>query len=204
MARTIEGHERRLGSWAVLVDSAGNHFFACAALTGDQHRHILGRDPADGLVHLAHRRAEADDGLLRVRFHAGFHRGWLADAAGDVQRLADDSPQQNQVEGYEQAVIGPLFHGLDGRVGPPGPGDDDDRDACVAAADLLVDFQPGLVDQTQVQDNDIRGPGADVLEAGTGSVSDQHPVPGCGKARRSCSGIKVGSLPRKSRWAGLS
>src|SRR5262249_24721897 len=54
---------------------------------------------------------------------------------------------------------------LDGRVRPLGYGDEDDRDARVDAADVLVDLQAGLVRQAEVEENDVRGPGTDPLES---------------------------------------
>ena len=91
--------------------------------------------------------------------------GRLAHPPGHLQRLADHPPQLVQVERLEQVVVGALLHRLDGRVRRLGQGDEDDRDARVDLADLLVDLQPGLVGQAQVEENDIRRPGADPLQA---------------------------------------
>ena len=73
----------------------------------------------------------------------------LAHLPGHFQRLADDSPQQRQVERLEKAVIGALPHGLDGRVGSLRPDEKNDRDVRVDAANLLVDLQTRLVGQAQ-------------------------------------------------------
>src|SRR5207244_9619784 len=136
---------------------------------------------ADRLVHLAHGRATADDATLSVQVHRGFlHRGRLAHAPGNVQRLANDPPQHGQIERLEQAVIGALLDDLDGHVCPAFPGDEDDRNACVDAADLLVDFQAALAGRAQVEDNDIRGAVANVLEPNPASADDLHTVRGGG------------------------
>ena len=57
MAAQLRARNGCLGPGAVLVDGAGDQFLAGAALAGDQHGDVLGGDAADGLVHLAHRRA---------------------------------------------------------------------------------------------------------------------------------------------------
>ena len=164
--RAVQRQERRLGPGAVLVDGAGDQFLAGAALAGDQHGHVLGGDAADGLVHLAHGRAGADDGPVHVGVRGGLgDHGRLAHPPGHLQRLADHPPQLVRVERLEQVVVGALLHRLDGRVRGLGHGDEDDRDARVDAADLLVDLQAGLVGQAQVEENDVRRPGADPLEA---------------------------------------
>ena len=167
---------------AVGVNGAGDQFLTGAALASDQHREPLACNTADRLVYLAHGRATADDATLSVRFHLGFiHCGRLAHTLSNVQRLADDPLQHGQIERLEQAVIGALLDHLDGHVCPAFPGDEDDRNACVDAADLLIDFQAALAGQAQVEDNDIRGAVADVLEPNPASADDLHAVRGCGE-----------------------
>ena len=192
----VEGQERRLGPGAVLVDGAGDQFLAGAALAGDQHRHVLGGDAADGLVDLAHGRAGADDGAVHVGVRGGLgDHGRLAHPPGHLQRLADHPPQLVQVERLEQVVVGALLHRLDGRVRRLGHGDEDDRDARVDPADLLVDLQPGLVGQAQVEQNDIRRLGARRARAPRrrcrpprpgerGRGTPGAPAPGSGPGRR--------------------
>src|SRR5262249_30493622 len=69
-----------------------------------------------------------------------------------------------QVEGLEEVVVGALLHRLDGRVRRLGQGDEDDRNPRVDAADLLVDLEPRLVRQTQVEENNIGRGGPYVLK----------------------------------------
>ncbi len=146
-------------------------------------------DPADGLVHLAHCRTAADDGPVHVGVRGGLgHHGRLAHPPGHLQRLADHPPQLVRVERLEQVVVGALLHRLDGRVRPLGHGDEDDRDARVDAADLLVDLQAGLVGQAQVEENDVRRPGADPLESFGSGAGHLDPV-----SRR---GERLAYLPR--------
>ncbi len=98
----------------------------------------------------------ADDGAIHVRVGRGLgDHGRLAHAPGHFQRFADHAPQLMQVERLEQVVVGALLHRFDGRIRRLGHGDEDDRDPRVDAADLLVDLEPGLVGQAQVEQNDI-------------------------------------------------
>ena len=91
MAAQLRARNGGLGPGAVLVDRAGDQFLAGAALAGNQHRHVLGRDPADGLVDLAHGRARADDGPLHLRIRLRFgNRGRLAHPLSHFQGFADD------------------------------------------------------------------------------------------------------------------
>ncbi len=155
----------------MLVDGASDQLLAGAALAGDQHRHVLAGDAADGLVHLAHRRAGADEGALRVQVRLGFacHRQG-PHAPGYVQSFADDSPQHGQLDGLEQEVIGAMLHGLDGRVGPPRAGNE-----------VLVDLQPGRCARIQAEDDDVGRVGADVPEAAGTGASDLDPGIGPGE-----------------------
>ena len=104
--------------------------------------------------------------------------GRLAHQPGDLQCLADHSAQLLQVERLEQVVVGPLPHRLDGRIGRPGQGDEDDRDAGVDGADLFQDLQAGLVGQAQVEENDVGRRGRDALEALRTRIGDLDSV--CG------------------------
>ena len=61
-------------------------------------------------------------------------------------------------------------------------GDEDDRDPRVEAADLLVDVEAGLVGQAQVQEDDIRRPGADLLQPLGASAGHLDPVSGGGES----------------------
>jgi hypothetical protein len=146
----------RCSTRAVLIDRAGDQLLAGAALAGDRHGHVLGGDTADRLVNLANGAAGTDDAIPGVQVCPGLLRyDRPTDAAGDVQRLGNDPPQLGKLERREETVIGALLNGLNCRIGPPGTSDDDDRQVRVDATDLLIDLQPGLVGQTEIQDNNI-------------------------------------------------
>jgi hypothetical protein len=168
--RAVQRQEGSLGAGAVLVDGAGDQLLAGAALAGDEYRHVLGGDAADRLVDLAHGKAGADDGPVHVGVRGGLgHHGRLPHLPGHLQRLADHAAELVRVERLAQVVGGALLHRLDGRVRRLRNGHEDDRDPGVDGPDLLVNCQPGLVGQVQVEENDIRGSGPDPLEPfGTG------------------------------------
>ena len=183
MAAQFERQERRLGPGAVLVDGAGDQFLAGAALAGDQHGERLVGDAADGLVRFLHPRAAADDGFARELFVRRRLRddGRLAHQPGNFQRLADHAVQLLQIDRLEQVVVRPVPHRLDGRVGRPGHGDHDDRDAGVDSPELPQDVQAGLVGQAQVEENNVRASGGDPFQALCARLGDLNPVCGRGE-----------------------
>ena len=127
--------------------------------------------------------------------------GRLAHPPGHLQRLADHAPQLVQVERLEQVVVGPLPHRLDGRVRRLGHGDEDDRDARVDPADLLVDVQAGLVGQAQVEENDVGRHGRTRSRPSAPVPATSTRCAGAGNAWRTCSGIRAGSSSMSNRWA---
>src|SRR5262249_31858540 len=66
---------------------------------------------------------------------------------------------------------------------------EDNRDARVDAANVLVDLQAGLVRQAQIEENDVRRPGTDPLESFSTAGGDLDPV-----RRR---GERLAHLPRE-------
>ena len=179
----VEGQERSLSAGAVLVDGAGDKLLAGATLPGDQHGKGLVGDTADGLVRFLHPRAAADDGFAGELFVRRRLRddGRLAHQPGDFERLADHAVQLLQIDRLEQVVVRPVPHRLDGRVGRPGHGDHDDRDAGVDSPELSQDVQAGLVGQAQVEENNVRASGGDPFQALCARLCDINPVCGRGK-----------------------
>ena len=86
-----------------------------------------------------------------------------------------------QVERLEQVVVRPLPHRLDGRVGRPWPGDEDDRDAGVDPPELPEDVQAGQVGQAQVEEDHVRASGGDPFQALCARLGDLDPVRGRGE-----------------------
>jgi len=92
--RAIQSQERRVGPVAMSIDGAGDQLLARARLAGDEYGNVLGGDTADRLVDFAHSRAGTDETALVFRIRDNLLlRGRLPNAAGDIQRLADDPPQ---------------------------------------------------------------------------------------------------------------
>ena len=179
MAAQLRARYGALARRPVLVDGAGDQLLAGAALAGDQHGDVLVGDAADGLVHLAHGGASADDGAGEVGVRRGLrNHGRPAHPPAHLHRLVDHPPELLQVERLEQVVVGALPHRLDGRVRRPGDGDEDDGDARVDAADRLVELQAGLVGQSQVEEDDVRGVGADEPEPFRAGAGHLDPVRG--------------------------
>ena len=175
--RAVEGQERRIGAGAVLVDGAGDELLAGAALAGDQHRDVLRRDAADGLVDLAHRRGLAQDRVGRVGVGLGLgDDGRRLHPPGDLQGLIPHLPQLVRVEGLEEVVVGALLHRLDGRVGRPGHGDEDHGGPHAHLADLAVDIEAGLVGQVEGQQDDVGVSGVEVFEPRRPGDGDVDPV----------------------------
>ena len=189
----------------MLVDGPGDELLAGAALAGDQHRHVLGGDAADRLVHLAHGRRTAQDRVVRVGVRLGFSEdGGRLHPPGDLQGLANDPPQMTGVERLGEVVAGALLHRLDRLVGRPGRGDEDDRGPQAHPADLPVDLKPGLIGQVGVEKDDVGAARANALEPlGTGA-HDLDSVRGAGNACRSGPWLEVGSSSMSSRLAMIS
>ena len=199
----VQRQERRLGAGAVLVDGTGDQFLARAALAGDQHGECLVGDSADRLVRFLHPRAVADDGLARELIVGRRLRddGRLAHQPGNFERLADHAVQLLQINRLEQVVVRPVPHRLDGRVGRPGHGDHDHRDAGVDSPELPQDVQAGLVGQAQVEENNVRASGGDPFQALCGRLGDFNPVRGAGNTWLTRSRSRSGSSSIRSKVA---
>ena len=83
-------------------------------------------------------------------------RGRGAHQPTRLHRPVDQGPQVGQFERLEQVLVSPLLHRLNGQVGGPVAGDQDDRDAGVDPPEAEERFQPGGVRQADVEDDDIR------------------------------------------------
>src|SRR5580658_1070712 len=70
----IQGQEWGICPRTVLTDGASDQLLAGAAFAGDEHHHVLGRHPADGLVELAHGWARTDQFALRLEIWHDFLR----------------------------------------------------------------------------------------------------------------------------------
>ena len=137
--RAVELHEGRLSlRGAVLVDRLRDELLARPALAGDEHARLGRRDLLDDVEDRLHCRARADDvveaePLLQAR--AELRRFALEATA--LQRAVDDDEELVELDGLGEVVLGPLLHGLHGRVDVRERGHQDDdelRDAPRAPA----------------------------------------------------------------------
>ncbi len=104
-------------------------------------------------------------------------RGRDAHQPADLERPVDQVGQVVQFERLEQVLVGPQPHRLDGRVGRPVPGDEDDRDLRVDLVDAAKRLQPGLAGQVDVEDDHVGPLPLDRLEPlGRGRRGEQGHV----------------------------
>ena len=62
----VDRHEKFLAATAIVMNGAGDEFFARSALARDHHRGLAMRDAADHLENLLHRLRLADDAVLML------------------------------------------------------------------------------------------------------------------------------------------
>ena len=150
----------------MLIDGHRHQFLAGAGLAGDQHRYVLARHPANGLVDLAHRRTGTDDRAIGIEFSrdGGHHAQGRACDEHRRAPVADHALELFKIEGLEQIVESALLHRLDGRVGTSGNRDENNRDAGVEPADLPMNLQARAVGQTQIEQDHVGAVRADALE----------------------------------------
>ncbi len=148
---TIECQEWAVLAAAVLVNGPRHELLASSAFAQDENRHVLGRDPADGLVNGVHGWA-ATHKTLRCFLLAAVFRNQLGRThqAGDIQGTADERDQRLEIQRFEHVIKSAQGHGVDGRGGGPRAGDEDHGDPGVNLLEPLKDLQPGLVWQPQI------------------------------------------------------
>ncbi len=193
MAAQLTARNGAGGAAAVLVEGAGDQLLARSAGAGDQHRHVLVGDAADGLEDLLHGRAAGDDevGPLVHRPLAGHHRGDVHGPA-DGQRPADDLAHLTQLQRLEEVVEGAELHGLDGVVGVAAAADEDHRAARVQPAEPPQQFQPIQIGKVDIEDGHVRPPLAREIQPVGGGLGGQH-LQGV-VAERPAEGVQDGRL----------
>jgi hypothetical protein len=148
---------------AVLIHGASNELLARSALAGDEHGYVLRRHAPDGLADLQHGRARAEKVAFGARLCHLVQDHGAAHPLRDLEGLADDVAQLAEIERLVQVVEGALLHGLDHGVGRLGSGDEDHGDARVDGADPFIHGEPGLIGQTEVEEDDVGRRGQDSL-----------------------------------------
>ena len=138
----IDGHERLFGSAAILENGAGHQFLAGTTFTGDQRGGIRGSQLPDELKDLLHRSAAADHSqfvVLLLQLRAYGNR--LPRVPGRLQRIGDQLLESGDIEGLEEVIVGPQFHGLDGRLRGAVGRHEDDRKLGIELANAPQGFQ---------------------------------------------------------------
>ena len=147
-ARAVDGHERAILPMAVMIERAGDQFLARAALAGDQHGNVLLGDLANELedrLHLAvaaHDLGLAADGRRQGSGVRIANRHDVTHEPRDGHGVGDDPLEFLGVERFEQVVVGPEFHRLDGGLGGPVGRHDDHGRLDMRSLDLDERFQP--------------------------------------------------------------
>ena len=103
----VHGDEGPPGAPAVAMDGARHHLLAGAGLAGDQHGGLAVGEPADGFLHLAHRRRRADQLVL-----AGLD-GRCGGRCRGGQHARDQASQVVAPDRLGQVIDGAQAHRLD-------------------------------------------------------------------------------------------
>ena len=113
--RAIDRHEGLVGTAAMLVDGAGDHFLASAAFAGQQDGGVAFTHRIHRLEHLAKRRAIAHQAVeLRMLVQLGAHARVVAHDVAKLQGLGHGNVQLVDVERLGNVVIGTVTHRLHG------------------------------------------------------------------------------------------
>jgi len=154
------------------VQSPGHQLLAAAALAGDEHGGLGGRDHGDHLDQLAHGRAGADD-LWRGESGRQIleQLAVLLFKAGVVQGPGQGHAQHVEIQGLGQVVVGPGLERLH-RVAHRGVrGHDEHGRSRVVLLDALERLDAAHLRHAHVHEHGVVGPG-------------QHLVHGLGAVRR--------------------
>ena len=99
----VDRPERPRGAAAVVVDGPSHQFLAGAGLAKDQHRYVLGGDPADSLVDLLHGGAAADEQVRGILSHHSLrHHGRDPHQAADLESRATSSRRESSSSGFRR------------------------------------------------------------------------------------------------------
>src|SRR6267142_3056705 len=103
--RAIDGQERLLAAIAMMIDGAGDKFFAGAAFTGDQRGCIAACELADELEDLLHWFTAADDAKFVIfGLEERLIRDDLPHVVGGLERVGDDLLELWDIERFEQII----------------------------------------------------------------------------------------------------
>jgi hypothetical protein len=149
--RGVDGHEGPVGARRMLVQRTRHQFLARTRFTGDEHRDVALRKPADGAEHVLH------GGRLAQHFGRGNHAlfGHFL-ALAFVDGAADQLDGARQVEGLGQVFEGAALERRNGAVEVGERRHDDDGQAGVLGLDLVEQVEPGAAGHADVAHQDLR------------------------------------------------
>ena len=154
----VDRQKRAPAAVAVLVNRPRHQFLPGPALPQNQHRHILGRHPANLLVDRLHGRAPPDQPVPATvggPLVLGKHGGDLHPPAG-LARLADQVAQCAEIQRLEQIFVGPPLRRLDGQIRGPVPRHQNDWCAGIQLLQGIEGLQAGAVAKVYVEHHHIR------------------------------------------------
>ena len=171
--RRRDAHERPPRAAAVVVQRARHHFLAGAGLAAQQHADVGGRDAADGLVDLLHRRVPAHQRAeLPDLLEAGAERGHLLGEAARGEGPLRQQQRLVEIEGLGQVVVGAVLHGGNRRLHRAVGGHDHDLRVRPAGAHLLEQRQAVDAGHADIEEDQVERPALDLPE-GRGAVLDR-------------------------------
>ncbi len=113
--RAVDRHKRLVCTVAMLVNGAGDHFFAGAAFAGQQDGGVAFTHRIHRLQHSAKRRAFPDQAIeLGMFIELGTQPCVVAHDVAKLQSLGHGDVQLVDIEGLGNVVVGAVTHGLHG------------------------------------------------------------------------------------------
>ena len=152
----IDSEERLGAAIRVVINGAGDKFFAGAAFAGDESGGIGGGQLTDNFEHLLHALATANDALFVV---FGFEKRLIRDDLLHVTRglegVGDNFFEFWDVERLKEIIVGAKLHGLDGGLRGAVGGHEDDQQLGVDLADAAKGFEAGNAAHANVHQDKV-------------------------------------------------
>ena len=173
----VDRQEAEIPARRVLVDGVGDQLLAGAALPDDQHAAAGGRHERQLVQHLLHAGRRPDDLpegelLLEPLLEARHLLGQAALLDRDRHAL----PQLDQVDRLLEVVIGPLLHGVHGRLHRAEPGDHQHGDPRIGRLRLLEDLQAVHARHPQIGHQKVGAVPLQVFDPFLARVERRHQV----------------------------
>ena len=152
----VDDDKWTLTARTVGVNGLGGQSFAGPGLAGDQHGCVRGRHIPNQIEDLLHGQRLADHTFkTRALFILFSQVKVLADLGLMRDNLVDQDPELVGIEGFEQVVVGPVFHGLDGRGDRTVCGNHDNRHVGIVFLHRPKHLQPADALHFNVHQQDV-------------------------------------------------